>query len=177
MIFVLSTFYLTFFLFLYLCRVYAKMTLGLCTCTEKLYDKTVLITGGTKGKTVRYVRWKYFDWFAGIGYCIAKNLARRGAKVIITSRRLGDAEKAADKLRQETGNAKIVAKCLDYSTLKGVRVFAEDILKSESRLDVLINNAANPGYGYKFSTDGNLLSLQLNYLGTFLLTNLLLGRR
>jgi len=35
---------------------------------------------------------------------------------------------------------------LDLGSLKSVRAFAETFLKSESRLDVLINNAGKPSF-------------------------------
>lgn len=42
---------------------------------------------------------------------------------------------------QATGSNDIVFMELDLGSLKSVRAFAETILKSESRLDLLINNA------------------------------------
>ena len=51
------------------------------------------------------------------------------------------AEIAAEEIRSDTGNKNVVIKKLDLSSLKSVRDFAEDILKSEPRIDILINNA------------------------------------
>jgi len=56
-----------------------------------------------------------------------------------------------------------------------VRAFAEDVLKTESRLDVLINNAGQGGYPERTLTeDGLELTMASNHFGHFLLTNLLL---
>lgn len=63
---------------------------------------------------------------------------------------------------------------LDLASLKSVRSFAETFLKTERRLDILINNA---GVYMQGTTDDGLgLMFGVNHLGHFLLTNLLLDR-
>ena len=65
---------------------------------------------------------------------------------------------------------------LDLASLASVRTFATGILESESRLDILINNAGVAGQAEKQLTeDGLEYRMQSNYFGHFLLTNLLLG--
>ena len=64
---------------------------------------------------------------------------------------------------------------LDLASLKSVRRFAFDILKSETHLDILINNAGCAIYKKKMTVDGLEYQMQSNYFGHFLLTNLLLG--
>ena len=71
----------------------------------------------------------------------ALDLARRGARVILACRSLQKAEEAAKEMRTLTGNSEVVVRHLDLASLKSVREFAEKILESESRLDILINNA------------------------------------
>lgn len=44
-------------------------------------------------------------------------------------------------LFQETGSTDVLYMQLDLASLKSVRCFTETFLKSESRLDLLINNA------------------------------------
>lgn len=63
---------------------------------------------------------------------------------------------------------------LDLASLKSVRSFAENFLKSEPRLDILINNAGLICLGQ--TEDGFGLMFGVNHLGHFLLTNLLLDR-
>lgn len=46
--------------------------------------------------------------------------------------------------KQETGNNQVIFMQLDLASLKSVRSFAERFLQSESRLDLLINNAGEP---------------------------------
>lgn len=44
---------------------------------------------------------------------------------------------------QESGNREVLYMHLDLASLKSVRSFAENFLKKESRLDILINNAGS----------------------------------
>jgi len=81
-----------------------------------------------------------------------------------------------DDIVQKSGNTNVEIRHLDLSSLASVRAFAAGILESESRLDVLINNAGCAGYTErKLTEDGLEYQMQTNYFGHFLLTNLLLG--
>lgn len=51
------------------------------------------------------------------------------------------AEMAAVEIRQSTGNTNVVVRHLDLSSLLSVRRFAREFIASETRLDILINNA------------------------------------
>ena len=42
---------------------------------------------------------------------------------------------------RRSGNPRAILKILDLASLESVRKFAEDVNKTESRLDILINNA------------------------------------
>lgn len=68
-------------------------------------------------------------------------LARRNARVIIACRNLDKAHDAAEKIFRDT-QQRVLVKYLDLASFKSVRNFVTDIVKTESRLDVLINNAA-----------------------------------
>ena len=81
-----------------------------------------------------------------------------------------------DEIIAESGNKNVLVRQLDLDSLKSVRKFAADILKSESRLDVLINNAGCAPVKQVMTEDGLEHAMQTNYLGHFLLTNLLLGK-
>lgn len=140
-------------------RMYLKCTLGMCESLEKMDGKTVIITGGN----------------SGVGKETARDLARRNARVILACRNLKKAQQVADEIFRET-NQRVVIKHLDLASFKSVREFAKDINQSESRLDVLINNAGIVNYtDKKVTEDGYELCFQSNYLGHFLLTLLLTG--
>jgi len=121
--------------------------------------KTVLITGAN----------------CGIGKETARDLAKRGARIIMACRNLDKANEARDEIVSETGNQNLVVMKLDLSSLQSVRDFAKEFLAKESRLDVLIHNA---GYANTFnkavSVDGLELSVATNHYSVFLLTHLLI---
>jgi len=126
----------------------------------RLDGKTVIITGAN----------------TGIGKETAIDLAQRGARVILACRNLQKAELAKGEIIRLSANDNIVVKELDLASLTSVRKFAAGILESESRLDILINNAGVAGQAEKQLTeDGLEYRMQSNYFGHFLLTNLLLG--
>ncbi|XP_051802187.1 retinol dehydrogenase 12-like [Acanthochromis polyacanthus] len=117
---------------------------------------------------------------SGIGKATAMNLARRGAKVILACQERLRAEAAVQEIIQKTGNQQVTFMHLDLASLQSVRSFAENFLKSESRLDLLINNAGEFihlfFYIYGKTEDGFGMIFGVNYLGHFLLTLLLLDR-
>ncbi|XP_045620658.2 retinol dehydrogenase 12 [Procambarus clarkii] len=133
---------------------------GRCSSHRKLVGKTVIVTGAS----------------AGIGKEAARDLARRGARVILACRNINKAQKVADDIMRTTGNRKVVVRKLDTSDLASVRRFARGILATETALHVLVNNAGIYGMSEKkLTADGLELTMATNHFGHFLLTNTLLG--
>ncbi|XP_057176513.1 retinol dehydrogenase 12 isoform X2 [Triplophysa rosa] len=110
----------------------------------------------------------------GIGKATALDLARRGARVILACRNESKAQSAVAAIQRETGNKEVLYMHLDLASLQSVRSFAENFLKNESRLDILINNAGLLMGGK--TKDGFGMIFGVNHLGHFLLTVLLLDR-
>ncbi|CAN7945883.1 unnamed protein product, partial [Ixodes hexagonus] len=109
----------------------------------------------------------------GIGFETAKELATRGARVILACRSSCRGQRAAEAIRELTGNQEVICKTVDMGNLRSVKTFAAGVLSTEPRLDVLINNAAVTGK--RRMTEENLeVTFATNYMGPFLLTNLLL---
>lgn len=81
----------------------------------------------------------------GIGYETVLNLARRQARIIMACRDFENAEKVAEEIKLMTGNAEVIAKKLDVSSLACVKKFAENFIRDEKFLHVLILNAGIPG--------------------------------
>ena len=113
--------------------------------------RTVVITGGSDG----------------IGAAAARSLAAKGWRVVVVGR---NAEKTA-AVAGTIGAESFVA---DFSRLDEVRELAAALASQVGPIDVLANNAGGI-FGDRMRTvDGNELTLQVNHLAPFLLTNLLL---
>ncbi|NXT75410.1 RDH12 dehydrogenase, partial [Atlantisia rogersi] len=112
---------------------------------------------------------------AGIGKCVALELARRNARTILACRSQERGQKAVEEIRAATGNPAVLLRLLDTSSLASVRAFAQAVLREEKRLDVLVNNAGLTGLPFSVTPEGLERTFATNYVGPFLLTNLLLG--
>ncbi|CAL8293045.1 unnamed protein product [Merluccius merluccius] len=98
---------------------------GVCSSQVRLQGKTVLITGAN----------------TGIGKETARELAQRGARVVMGCRDVSRAEQAALEIRVSTGNQEVVVRQLDLSSLSSVRNFTTEFLATETHLHILVNNA------------------------------------
>ncbi|KRY47086.1 Retinol dehydrogenase 13 [Trichinella britovi] len=144
---------------------------------RKLDNVTAIVTGTT----------------SGIGQATAKKLAEAGmydlhncfllicstvlgARVIMACR---DMEKCKEERRNiilQTRNKRVVCRHCDLASLKSVAEFAEMINREESKVNLLINNAAVM-YAVPLPTvDGFEPHISVNFLGPFLLTLLLLDK-
>ena len=113
--------------------------------------RTVVITGGSDG----------------IGAAAARSLAAEGWRVVVVGR---NAEKTA-AIAGEIGAESFVA---DFSRLDEVRELAAALASQVGPIDVLANNAGGIFGDRTRTVDGNELTLQVNHLAPFLLTNLVL---
>jgi NAD(P)-dependent dehydrogenase (short-subunit alcohol dehydrogenase family) len=115
-----------------------------------LDEQRILITGSTDG----------------LGRRVAAELARRGAHVIVHGRNPAKVDEAVG----ETGAAEgLVA---DLADLAQVRRLADEA----GELDTLVNNAGVIEFERRESADGHELTLAVNHLSHFLLTELVLPR-
>ncbi|XP_055593004.1 retinol dehydrogenase 14 isoform X4 [Uranotaenia lowii] len=145
--------------FLSVFKTYLYLTCGKITNSRNMEGKTVIITGAN----------------SGIGKETARDLAKRGARVIMACRNMETAKEAREEIVKESGNESVFIKKLDLSSQASVREFAADVLKTESKLDVLIHNA---GFAQVFrktkSVDDIEFTMATNHYGPFLLTHLLI---
>ncbi|XP_077516340.1 retinol dehydrogenase 11-like isoform X1 [Amblyomma americanum] len=141
-----------------LVKLYTVMTIGKCSSNVDMAGKTVIITGAN----------------TGIGKETARELARRNARVILACRNPAKAKEAAADIRATTGRDVALVQ-LDLCSLQSVREFAQQVVATEPRLDVLILNAGMMSPPTREETeDGFEATFQANHLGHFLLTHLLL---
>ena len=122
-------------------------------------DQVILITGATDG----------------LGKATARELARRGATVLLHGRDQARGDAVLREIRQATENDRLRFYRADFSALTQVRRLAEEVRAGCDRLDLLINNAGVGGTTRRQeSRDGYELCFAVNYLAPFLLTGLLL---
>lgn len=112
---------------------------------------------------------------SGIGFEIARALARKGAKVVMACRNMERATAAVGRIRGENLSGRVEVLQLDLADLASVRDFARAFRAAYDRLDLLINNAGVLEPSKRTETaDGFELHFGTNYLGHFALTGFLL---
>ena len=109
----------------------------------------------------------------GLGLETAKDLLTSNAKVIFACRNKSKTEGVINKLPENMRKNAIFIQ-LDLEKFKSIENFVKEIKSNYQKIDVLINNAGlSFKNGYK-TEDGYLNVFQVNYLGSVLLTLLLL---
>jgi NAD(P)-dependent dehydrogenase (short-subunit alcohol dehydrogenase family) len=126
----------------------------------QLKGRVCLVTGGS----------------SGIGKATALALANQGAEVIIVNHNLARGEAALQDIRSRSGNSQVHLMLADLSSQDEIRKLAADFESRFERLDVLVNVAGTLFFKRQLSDDGLEMNLALNYLGYFLLTELLLDK-
>lgn len=119
---------------------------------------TILVTGSTDG----------------IGLQTARDLAGLGHEVVLHGRSEEKVARARDAIARTVPEADLLAVHADLADLGAVAHMAHDLAARLPRLDVLINNAGVYLSERKTSRDGFEMTLAVNHLAHFLLTNLLL---
>jgi len=120
--------------------------------------RTIIITGAT----------------GGIGFQAALEIAKTGARVVITGRDKERGESARKRITDETGNASIVYVTGDVSSNTAVDTLAAGLLKQVERIDVLVNNVGYLGNEYKKNADNVEMCFAVNVLAPWRLTLALL---
>lgn len=123
-----------------------------------LSGKLALVTGGD----------------SGLGFSIALAMAKRGAEVVIANHNATSGDIAAKNLSELSGS-KVEALPLNLASLKSVRqtfdIFTQKY--GDRPLHFLINDAGITGPS-KLTPDGFEMNFEVDFLGHFLLTDLLL---
>ncbi|CAA0826684.1 NAD(P)-binding Rossmann-fold superfamily protein [Striga hermonthica] len=113
---------------------------------------------------------------SGIGAETARVLAKKGVRVIIPARDLVKAEKVKDNIQRESPQAEIIILEIDLSSFDSIQRFCYEFLSLGLPLHILINNAGKYSQKLELSEDKIELTFATNYLGHFLLTEMLLGK-
>ncbi|WP_343987341.1 SDR family oxidoreductase [Kangiella japonica] len=120
-------------------------------------DKTVWITGAS----------------SGIGEALAYELARRGAKLVLSARRTEELERVKSAC-VNSHEHKIIA--LDLAESSGFDALVETVWQDSSGVDVLINNAGLSQRALVMDTsiEVHRRIMEVNYFGTVALTQAIL---
>ena len=122
----------------------------------------------------------------GIGYETSKRLVREyGWDVILACRSKDKAVAARNKINSDgenggglfNGKAIVLEPVLDLSDFDSIRKFVDTVQNEYDNIDVLINNAGRNTSGRSPGNPKLDLMFQSNYLGHFLLTELLLKNK
>jgi len=123
-----------------------------------LRGKICLVTGST----------------SGIGKVTARELANRGATVVLVSRSRAKGEATQAEIKQATGNQEVELLVADLGVLEDVRRLAAEFQHTHDHLHLLVNNAGAAYPRRTLTAEGLEATLAVNYLAPFLLTELLL---
>ena len=111
---------------------------------------------------------------SGIGLEIVRQLANQSASIVCACRNTKLSEKLTKKILEDNPNSTIKTIALNLDSLDSVKSFTKEFLSKFKKLDGLVNNAAVMNTSKRFTVDGFEFQLGTNYLGHFLLTELLL---
>ncbi|KAI8953694.1 short chain dehydrogenase/ reductase [Xylaria longipes] len=148
---------------LYMIKIYSS---GARNRAEKpMHGRVIMITGGT----------------SGIGTAITRELARRGAQIVLLTRLPPSDPFLADQigeLREQTKNQMIYAEQVDLSSLHSIRKFATKWIDNAPprRLDMLVlcANTLTPPGGERMETEEGIEEMwMVNYLANFHLLGIL----
>ena len=124
-------------------------------------DKICLITGAT----------------SGIGEVTAREIAIKGAHVVILARNKDKAEKTQQAIIKACGHNKVDILIADLSLQSDIRNAVGQFNEKYPKLDVLINNAGLiTGNTRTETSEGHEITLAVNHLAPFLLTCLLFDK-
>jgi len=125
-------------------------------CTEDFNQKLVVITGAT----------------SGIGYYTAKKFASKGANLLCINRNQGKSEALCREIEKEFG-VKCDFRIADLSKLEDIHHVAEELLKLNTPVDVLIHNAGIYLTKRELTPEGLEKVFVIQYLSSFIINYLL----
>lgn len=112
-----------------------------------------------------------------MGSEIARAVALEGYRVIMACKNLERAKAKREWIVGESGNNDVEIMPIDLASLKTVRAFADEILKREEPVALLMNNSGMlEQEGRTITEDGLERTVSVNYVGHYLLTRLLLPK-
>jgi len=128
-------------------------------CTEDFNQKLVIITGAT----------------SGIGYLTARKYAAHGANLLCINRNPKKSEDLSREIESESG-VKCDYKIADLSNLQDIHRVADELLKLNTPIDVLIHNAGIYLTKRDLTPDGIEKVFVVQYLSSFIINYILMDK-
>lgn len=111
---------------------------------------------------------------SGIGKVTAREMAKRGATVVLLCRNRAKGEAAQAEIIAATQNQNVDLIVADLASQAEIRRAASEFQQKYKQLHILINNAGGVNGTRKVTPDGLEATFAINHLAPFLLTELLL---
>ncbi|REE72882.1 NAD(P)-dependent dehydrogenase (short-subunit alcohol dehydrogenase family) [Rhodococcus wratislaviensis] len=127
------------------------------TESNDLAGRTMVVTGAT----------------SGLGLETCRQLARRGATVVLVGRDQDKIDAAIAELSESTDRDRLNSALADLSSLDRVRKLSEELLHRFPRIDVLVNDAGIDVGHRQLTVDGIEETFAVNYLAPFVLATTL----
>ena len=128
------------------------------TDNDRFDGKTCIITGAN----------------SGLGFGLAVEMAKRGARVIMAGR--SKIPEAGEEVKKLSGSDKIEMRYLDLSRISTIHDFVDGLLKDNIHPDVSILNAGVALAKARKTDSGQEEMFQVNYLSNVILTNLMISK-
>lgn len=126
--------------------------------SDNFNGKTVLITGAN----------------SGLGFALAVQAAKRGAKVIMGCR--SQIPEAGEKVKKLSGSDNVEMRYIDMSKIDVIHQFVDKLIEDKIMLDVTFLNAASAASRSRPTDSGQDELFLVNYFSNFILANLLLSK-
>jgi NAD(P)-dependent dehydrogenase (short-subunit alcohol dehydrogenase family) len=110
----------------------------------------------------------------GIGKITARELAKKGYRVVLVARNAEKAARTATEIAAAAPGALVETILCDMSSQKQIRAAAAELKHRHDRLHVLVNNAGGIWMKREVTEDGLERTFAVDHLGYFLFTTLLL---
>jgi retinol dehydrogenase-12 len=111
---------------------------------------------------------------SGIGLETARGLARAGFDLVLACRNAEKASVVRAAISAESPGVAVETLQLDLASLASIRSFAAGLAERHGSVDLLVNNAGVFCDARRLTEDGFEMTMGVNFLGTYLLTRLLL---
>jgi retinol dehydrogenase-13 len=128
-------------------------------CTGDFKNRLVVITGAT----------------SGIGYYTARKYASQGANLLCINRNQKKSEALSLEIESEFG-VKCDYKIADLSNLQNIHQVAEELLKLNNPIDILIHNAGTYLTKRELTPDGLEKVFVVHYLSSFIINYILMDK-